>query len=139
MCVLLYARCCVYITADERIRSCQCHVLAFPLEWRNTPLLSLVRSTFTFTFYLCRTFVDVRCRCAFQWTRLLFRLRKNRCDRESRLSFAEILFLFPPSSFDTFGHSMNAYYVIAETAMGQEETPLVKFASEPFIREDDRQ
>jgi len=40
------------ICTDKRIRSC--HVLAFPLEWRNATPLSRIHFTITFTFYPCR-------------------------------------------------------------------------------------
>jgi len=76
----------VYYRADERIRSCRCHVLAFPLEWRNaTPLsyTSRLRSLSTLAAgiptyvrtYVCSAGAGFD---AFQRTRLLFRLRSAR-------------------------------------------------------------
>lgn len=94
-----YLRACVYICvrvacvlpgADERIRSCRCHVLAFPLEWRYATPLSYtprLRSLSTLAAGI-RTYVRMYVRSAgtgfdaFQRTRLLFRLHSARTERE---------------------------------------------------------
>lgn len=123
VCVNIYAL-FIYYCTDERIRSCRCHVLAFPLEWRNaTPLSYTLRLRSLSTLAVgVRTytagFID-----AFQWTRLLFRLSRNR--RETDAIAKEILPVFL-SSFETFYPHLLYAYDIAEMTTRQ-EPPLVKF------------
>lgn len=86
MCACVHVYCC----ADERIRSCRCHVLAFPLEWRNATPLSYtprLRSLSTLAAGI-RTYVRTYvCSAgtgfdAFQRTHLLFRLLLAGTERE---------------------------------------------------------